>query len=200
MANILYVNPWELSEGAAQDRYEKLVRRLNDRMREMEKRGVTTEAVEKYHALVEDMAEGNKRLPSSVSEDEARQALNRVQDILEMRGSSWRKTKEFSQRGMKTFREKYGIKFDSVKQYTNFWQSEKVQKIKQLYGSGAALLFAEMQTTEGDELKTMAEEYLEDDAMETDDLLEMLGFDSQADLMRAVAERKRNNGRRRRNK
>lgn len=192
---ILYVDPWELSEKAAADRYGKMVRKLNDRMREMEKHGVKTEAVEKYQSLVEDMTDGRKRLPSKVSADDARQALNRVQDILEMRGSSWRTTKEFSMRGMKTFRNKYGINFKSVKQYTNFWMSENVQRIKNLYGSSAALQAAQMQTSDDDELRQLAKDFIEEDEVTDDELLSLLGFESQSQLMRKVAERRRNNGR-----
>lgn len=192
---ILYVDPWELSEKAAADRYGKMVRKLNDRMREMEKHGVKTEAVEKYQSLVEDMTEGRKRLPSKVSQDDARQALNRVQDILEMRGSSWRTTKEFSMRGMKTFRNKYGINFKSVKQYNDFWISENVQRIKNLYGSSAALQAAQMQTSDDDELRQLAEDFIEEDEVTDDELLSLLGFESQSQLMRKVAERRRNNGR-----
>lgn len=191
MANTIFVDPWDLSEEAAQSRYEKAVRLLNDRMREMEKHGVTTEAVEKYQNLVDDMTEGKKRLPSKVSADDARNALLRVQDILEMRGSSWKETKEFSMKGMKTFREKYGVNFKSVKQYNDFWGSENIQRLKQLYGSAAAMEAAEMRTSEDSELRKAAEDFLEDDEMNDVEMLEALGFNNQTELLRKIAERLR---------
>lgn len=191
MARTIFVDPWDLSEEAAQSRYEKVVRKLNDRMREMERHGVTTEAVEKYQNLVDDMTDGRKRLPSKVSADEARNALLRVQDILEMRGSSWKETKEFSLKGMKSFREKYGINFKSVKQYNDFWASENVQRLKQLYGSAAAMEAANMRTSDDAELQKAAEDFLEDDELGDDEILEALGFENQTDLLRKLAERLR---------
>lgn len=191
MARTIFVDPWDLSEEAAQSRYENVVRKLNDRMREMERHGVTTEAVEKYQNLVDDMTDGRKRLPSKVSADDARNALLRVQDILEMRGSSWKETKEFSLKGMKSFREKYGINFKSVKQYNDFWASENVQRLKQLYGSAAAMEAANMRTSDDAELQKAAEDFLEDDELGDDEILEALGFENQTDLLRKLAERLR---------
>lgn len=190
MANILYVDPWELSEEQAQERYNKLARRLNDRMRDMEKRGVTTEAVEDYQALVKDMAEGNQRLPSRVSLEDARTALNRVQDILEDPGSKWRTTKEFAQRGMKTFNKEWGVKFPNVKDYINFWRSDNIQKLKRNYGSDAALVAAQMQTSDDDVLKQAAKDFL-DEEVDDSELLSALGFGSQEDILRAAAEMRR---------
>lgn len=190
----LFVDPWDLSEEAAEERYQKLSRRLNDRMREMEKRGITTEAVEKYQALVNDMTGGRARLPKTAGDP--RQALNRVQDILNMRGSSWKGTKEFALRGMKTFEQKYGIKFKSPKQYIDFWRNENVQKLKQDYGgSNAALIVAEMQTSDDDTMKKVAEDFLAADDMAESDILTSLGFRDQTDLLQTLAERRRRNDR-----
>lgn len=184
MNNLLYVNPWDLSEEQARERYEKLSRRLNDRMREMDRRGITTEAVEKYQMLVEDLTDGNKRLPKTVSLEDARSALNRVQDILEMRGSSWKNTKEFSLKGMKTFREKYGIRFDSVAQYTRFWASEQVQTLKKWVPSNELNKVAEMFTSDNDVMKKAAEDFLKTDSEDPMELLKALGFDSMADFLK----------------
>lgn len=188
---ILYVDPWDLTEEQAVSRYQKLSRRLNDRMREMERHGVTTDAVEKYQTLVNDLSEGNKRLSKNIDKERARTALERVQNILETQGSSWRQTKEFSMRGMKTFRNKYGIKFKSVKQYNDFWRSENIQKLKSQYGSMAALEAAELQDSDDDVLKDAAESFIEGDEIEDDLLLSALGFESERDLVRSIAERRR---------
>ena len=194
----IFVDPWDLSEEAAEERYQKLSRRLNDRMREMERRGITTEAVEKYQALVNDMTGGRARLPKSAGDP--RQALNRVQDILNMRGSSWKGTKQFALKGMKTFEEKYDIKFKSVKQYVDFWRNENVQKLKQDYGnSGAALMVAEMQTSDDDQLRKLADDFLSDDLPE-EEILTSLGFRDQTDLLKTLAERRRRNERKRNNR
>ena len=188
MANLLYVDPWELTPEQARERYEKLSRRLNDRMREMNRRGITTEAVEKYQMLVEDMTDGNKRLPKKVDTEDARSALNRVQDILEMRGSSWKQTKEFSMKGMQTFREKYGIQFDSVAQYNRFWSSEQVQTLKKWVPSNEITKVAEMYTSDDDVMKKAAEDFLETDSEDPMELLEALGFDTMADFLRFTGE------------
>lgn len=205
MANILYVDPWELTEEQAASRYQKLSRRLNDRMREMEKRGVTTDAVEKYQALVNDMTEGNARLPKNINPDDARRVLDRVQNIMETPGSSWRTTKEFALRGMKTFKDKHGIVFKSVKQYVDFWRSQNVQKLKSQYGSMAAMEAAELQDSDDDVLKDAAKNFIEDDEIADDKLLSALGFESERDLVKAIAERRRRyeqrqNRKRKRNK
>lgn len=205
MANLLYVDPWELTPEQARERYAKLSRRLNDRMREMEKHGVTTDAVEKYQALVNDMTNGNARLPKNINADDARKVLDRVQNILEMPGSSWRTTKDFALRGMKTFKDKYGIKFKSVKQYMDFWQSENIQKLKSQYGSMAALEAAELQDSDDDVLQNAAESFIEGDEIADDELLSALGFESERDLVRSIAERRRSyeqrqNRKRKRNK
>lgn len=194
----IFVDPWDLSEEAAEERYQKLSRRLNDRMREMEKRGITTEAVEKYQALVNDMTGGRVRLPKNAGDP--RQALNRVQDILNMRGSSWKETKEMSLRGMKTFREKYGINFKSIKQYNDFWRNENVQRIKNLYGSAAALQAAEMANIDDDRLSADAEEFLLNDSLSDEELLTAMGFRDQTDLLKTLAERRRRNERKRNNR
>lgn len=188
---ILYVDPWDLTEEQAVSRYQKLSRRLNDRMREMERHGVTTDAVEKYQTLVNDLSEGNKRLSKNIDKENARRALERVQNILETQGSSWRQTKEFSLRGMKTFRNKYGIKFKSVKQYNDFWRSENIQKLKAQYGSMAALEAAELQDSDDDVLKDAAESFIEGDEIADDMILSALGFESERDLVRSIAERRR---------
>lgn len=193
----LFVDPWDMSENAAKNRYEKLARKLNDRMREMEKHGVTTQAVEKYQSLVSDLTDGNKRLPKSIGEDEARTALLRVQDILEMKSSSWKETKEFSLKGMQTFKEKYGIEFESVAQYNKFWSSDAVQKLKSQHGgSGYALQAAYMLNSDNSKLKQLAEDFMDEDGISDDEILSALGFGSQRDIMNAMAERRRHNERR----
>lgn len=192
----LFVDPWDLSEDAARERYQKLARRLNDNMRKMEKHGVTNRAVENYQSLVEDLTDGNKRLPKNVSAEDARTALLRVQDILDMRGSTWKETKEFALKGMNTFREKYGINFESVAQYNRFWSSENVQKLKTTYGSGAVLQAAQMQAADDDKLQQLAEDFLEADLVEAEDVLQALGFENQRELVRSMAERRRHNERR----
>ena len=197
---ILYVDPWDLTEEQAANRYQKLSRRLNDRMREMQKRGVTTDAVEKYQALVNDLTEGNARLPKNINQDDARRVLDRVQNILETPGSSWRTTKEFSLRGMKTFREKYGIDFKSVKQYIDFWRSENVQKLKSNRGSMAAMEVAEMQNSDDDVLKDAAESFIEGDEIPDDEMLSALGFESERDLVKSIAERRRSYEQRQQNR
>lgn len=189
----LYVDPWDLSDAQVADRYSKLSRRLNDRMRELESHGITTDALEKYQVLVQDLAEENKRLPKNIPESHMRSALERVQNILETPGSSWKQTKEFALRGMKTFKEKYGINFRDVKQYNDFWRSENIQKFKSAYGSQAANAVAKMQASEDDELRKAVEDFIADDEMEADDMLEALGFESEADLLRTIAESRRAN-------
>jgi len=194
----IFVDPWDLSEEAAEKRYQKLSRRLNDRMREMEKRGITTDAVEKYQALVNDMTGGRARLPKNAGDP--RQALNRVQDILNMKGSSWKATKEFALKGMRTFREDHGIEFKSVKQYIDFWRSENVQKLKQDFGgSAAAMVVAEMYTADDDVLKKAAEDFVSSDLPENA-LLSSLGFKDQTELLKKLAERRRRNERKRNNR
>lgn len=189
----LYVDPWDLSDEQVADRYSKLARRLNDRMRKMENWGITTDALEKYQMLVDDLTNGNKRLPKKIPEAHARAALERVQNILETPGSSWKQTKEFALRGMKTFKEKYGVNFRDVKQYNDFWRSENVQKLKSVYGSLAAMKAAEMQNSDDDLMRGLANEFIESDELETDDMLEALGFESEADLLRMIAESRRAN-------
>lgn len=184
---MIYVNPWDLTEEAAEARYEKLARRLNDRMRTLEGHEITTDAMEKYQALVHDMSKGNLRLPSRAKGD-ARTALLRVQDILEAPGSTWKQTKENALKGMNTFREKYGVDFKSVKQYNDFWRSEAVKSLKSHYGSGGALRAAETVTTDDKALADKAQAYLDADNLSEEALLELMGYGSETEALMELAE------------
>ena len=185
---MIYVNPWDLTEEAAAARYEKLARRLNDRMRTLEDHEITTDAMEQYQALVYDMSNGeNLRLPSHAKGD-VRTALNRVQDILDVEYATWKDIKEHALKGMATFEKEYGIQFKSVKQYHDFWRSETVKALKKHYGSGGALRAAETATTDNTKMAELAKEHIENDETSEEALLDMLGYGSETEALMELAE------------
>ena len=186
----IYVDPWELPDSVVQSRYQKLARRLNDRMRTMEAHGIDNTAVEKYNALVNDLTDKTRsRLPErkKLSASDARSALQRVQDILEMHNSTWKNVKETSLKAMKTMEQRYGIEFKSIQQYQKWANSEHMAKLKRTYGYGAATELASMMTSDDATMKKLANEFLDDDSKTTTEMLKALGFNKPSELLRRSA-------------
>ena len=186
---MLFVDPWELTEDQALRKYQKIARKLNDRIRTLEKHGVATSAMEKYQTLVEDLTDGRKRLPQALSPSDARSALLRVQDLIQDRGTKWAAVKSTASKGINTYREKYGIEFDSIQQYTKFMSSDAIRELRNLYGSDSVLAVAS--EVADNKNREAAEKFLEGDQNTAADLLSLLGFETQADLLRAAAKVRR---------
>lgn len=117
-----------------------LAKRLNERARALEKRGVTWGFIERYNLAVMDY--GKKRLPENEKAISGLSTLSevlRLQDLLEMETSTIIGIHRVNLRRQKTLKEKYGITFESAEQMARFFENEGYRALADLYGSGTAL-------------------------------------------------------------
>lgn len=179
--NMEYISPWELTDEQVEQRYKRLAKQLDERVARLEKAGYETQAVEDYDILKMDLGGGDKL---NKSPDDYRNALHRVNEILTSPSASLQTVKTQAVTGMKTFSEKYGIKFESPQQYNRFWRSESVQKLKANYLSGSALKLAEQFTSSDDKARKIAEDFIESESINESEIFSMLGYENEADLLR----------------
>lgn len=188
MADILNINPSDLSRDNLLQVRQRLAKRLNNRMRTLEKNGIKLGAVEKYNLLLLDYYNGRKRLPESkIQNDEIslQREVEEMQKILLMKSSSISGIKEIYGKSARTLEERYGISFSSLSQMQTFFDSQGWKLLSNMFGSKDAQRLVGSYDMQPEEIIKSVEESINRGER---DILEKLGLKSKSEALRKIAE------------
>lgn len=194
MANFNTLNPYDLTAEQLKQVRKTLARRLNERMINLEKHGVSVGAIEKYNLLLRDYYDGKTRIPLSTKiKDERKLAVevDRIQTILQMKTSTYTGIKSQYRKTAKTLKARYGIEFENMEQMQTFFTSEVWKILDKAYGSDNAQRLIGTYEQSPDEVIKSIEDSIQRGSR---DILEAMGFNSKADALKRIsnAEKLRN--------
>ena len=135
-----FIDPNDLEPEQLLQYRRTLAKRLNERARTLEKKGITWGFIERYNLAVMDY--GRKRLPENKKVTPGMSTLGevlRMQNLLEMETSTLTGIRRVNMRRKKALKERYGITFESDEQMARFFENEGYRMLSDLYGSGTAL-------------------------------------------------------------
>lgn len=183
---ISYKDPFELSDEEALRERKRLAKILNGRMSRLKDHGITYGAVQQYNLLLEDWYEGDK-LPTGVGRTKnvrPQAEVAQLQRIYEMPTSSLSGIRKSNLKRMQTLEERYGITFDTVNDFIGFYEYESYKKLVDVLGSKDALRVISTKQRDAQDVLADAEEYLSMD--DTASVLEVFGYGSKVEALRAI--------------
>lgn len=190
-------NPY-LSKKSDKDLYEirrTLAKRLNQRMRRLERAGIEYGAIKMYKKDVARYYTGRKGFTESRGKTKGltvKHEIALIQNLLNRPTSTLPGIKEIRKKAMNTFEEKYNVKFKNVKEYEDFIESDTWKKMDQLYGSGTALDLIAVSEKTVEQVRKSVEDFLKkSDKYKSEDIAKQLGFRS---LKVALKKAKTNRG------
>lgn len=166
----------------------KAARRLNDRMRNLEKSGLHPKALDDYKLLLQDLGISTSRIPQRADFDfpgmTNAQANRRIKAILSQKTSSVAGVKRAYRSAMKTWKEKYGVTFKNAQQYLDFISSNEVKLFTTAFGYDE--LTKGMSATEltPEEVKKSISGTAESERMS---IWEAFGYQNMAEYLRATS-------------
>ena len=167
---------------------KKLAKRLNQRMRRLERAGIDYGAIKSYKKDVARYYPGNKGFKESLGKTKGisvKHEISLLQNLLNLATSTLPGIKKIRKKAMATFEEKYAVKFKNVQQYEDFITSETWKKLEELYGSGTALdLIATSQKTVSQIQKDVEDFIAKTDRYTSSDIAKQLGFKSLPDALK----------------
>ena len=128
-------NPY-LSSKSDKELYEirkKLAKRLNQRMRRLERVGIDYGAIKMYREEVARYYAGNKGFKESLGKTKGisvKHEISLIQNLLNRPTSTLQGITRIRKKAMNTFEEKYGVKFKNVQQYEDFIDSKTWEKME----------------------------------------------------------------------
>lgn len=167
---------------------KKLAKRLNQRMRRLERAGIDYGAIKMYREEVARYYAGNKGFKESLGKTKGisvKHEISLIQNLLNLPTSTLPGIKKIRKKAMATFEERYNVKFKNLQQYEDFIASSTWKKLDELYGSATALdIIAKSQKTVSDIQKDVAEFITKTDRYTSSDIAKQLGFKSLPDALK----------------
>ena len=167
---------------------KKLAKRLNQRMRRLEVAGIEYGAIKIYKKDVARYYPGNKGFKESLGKTKGisvKHEISLLQNLLNLPTSTLPGIKKIRKKAMRTFEDRYNVKFKNVQEYEDFIASSTWKKLEELYGSGTALdIIAKSQKTVS-EIQKDVEDFIAKTARYTSsDIAKQLGFKSLPDALK----------------
>lgn len=167
---------------------KKLAKRLNQRMRRLEKAGIDYGAIKIYKQDVARYYPENKGFKESLGKTKGisvKHEISLLQNLLNLPTSTLPGIKKIRKKAMGTFETRYGVKFKNVQQYEDFINSVTWKKLDELYGSGTALdIIAKSQKTISEIQKDVESFITKTDRYTSSDIAKQLGFKSLPDALK----------------
>lgn len=167
---------------------KKLAKRLNQRMRRLERAGIDYGAIKIYKQDVARYYPGNKGFKESLGKTKGisvKHEISLLQNLLNLPTSTLPGIKKIRKKAMDTFEERYNVKFKNVQQYEDFIASSTWEKLDQLYGSATALdIVAKSQKTVSEIQKDVEDFMAKTDRYTSSDIAKQLGFKSLPDALK----------------
>lgn len=174
---------------------KKLAKRLNQRMRRLERAGIDYGAIKMYREELARYYAGNKGFKESLGKTKGisvKHEISLIQNLLNRPTSTLQGIHRIRKKAMNTFEEKYNVKFKNVQEYEDFIESETWKKMENLFGSNTALdIIASSNKTISQVRKSVDEFIKKTDKYKSEDIAKELGFKSLPDaLKKAKSNRK----------
>lgn len=167
---------------------KKLAKRLNQRMRRLERAGIDYGAIKIYKQDVARYYPGNKGFKESLGKTKGlsvKHEISLIQNLLNLPTSTLPGIKKIRKKAMGTFEDRYNVKFKNVQQYEDFIASSTWKKLEELYGSGTALdIIAKSQKTVSEIQKDVEDFIAKTDRYTSSDIAKQLGFKSLPDALK----------------
>lgn len=167
---------------------KKLAKRLNQRMRRLERAGIDYGVIKKYREEVARYYAGNKGFKESLGKTKGisvRHEISIIQNLLNRPTSTLQGITRIRKKAMGTFEEKYGVKFKNVQQYEDFIDSKTWEKMEDLFGSGTALDIIAVSKKSVEQIRKSVEDFIaKTDKYTSSDIAKQLGFKSLPDALK----------------
>lgn len=167
---------------------KKLAKRLNQRIRRLESRGIDYGAIKIYKQDVARYYTGNKGFKESLGKTRGisvKHEISLLQNLLNLPTSTFSGIKKIRKKAMGTFENRYNVKFKNVQQYEDFIASSTWKKLDELYGSATALdIIAKSQKSFSEIQKDVESFIAKTDRYTSSDIAKQLGFKSLPDALK----------------
>ena len=167
---------------------KKLAKRLNQRMRRLESRGIDYGTIKIYKQDVARYYTGNKGFKESLGKTRGisvKHEISLLQNLLNLPTSTLSGIKKIRKKAMGTFENRYNVKFKNVQQYEDFIASSTWKKLEELYGSDTALdIIAKSQKSVSEIQKDVESFIAKTDRYASSDIAKQLGFKSLPDALK----------------
>lgn len=177
-------NPY-LTKKSDKELYEirrKLAKRLNQRMRRLERAGIDYGAIKMYRQDLARYYAGKKGFTESRGKTtgiSVKHEISLIQNLLNLPTSTLPGIKKIRKKAMSTFESRYNVKFKNVQEYEDFIASETWKKLDEMFGSGTALdIIAKSQKTVSEIQKEVETYIAKTDRYTSSDIAKQLGFKS----------------------
>lgn len=166
----------------------KLAKRINQRMVRLEAKGLTKGgAYADYQDILNRFFGGARRIPENMKiyKHLPRTEVSAMQKLLKEKTSSVQGWNEVMQARVQTMYDRYGLKFKSNQELSDFIRSIEFQEMSVLYSSKQALRIINKSGYDIAELKNILEEFRgRQDRNKANDIAIALGFRSEAEALK----------------
>lgn len=167
---------------------KKLAKRLNQRMRRLERAGIEYGAIKMYKKEVARYYAGNKGFKESLGKTKGisvRHEISLIQNLLNRPTSTMQGIRNVHRKAQHKFEELYHVKFKNVSQYEDFIESKTWEKMEDLYGSGTTLDLIAVSKKSVEQIRKSVEDYIaKNDKYTSADIAKQLGFKSLSDALK----------------
>lgn len=174
---------------------KKLAKRLNQRMRRLERAGIDYGAIKMYREELARYYAGNKGFKESLGKTKGisvKHEISLIQNLLNRPTSTLQGIRNIHRKAQHKFEEIYHVKFKNVSQYEDFIESKTWEKMEDLFGSGTTLDLIAVSQKSVEQIRKSVEDFIaKTDKYTSSDIAKQLGFKSLPDaLKKAKSNRK----------
>lgn len=166
----------------------KLAKRINQRMRRLESKGLTQGgAYAEYQDLLNRFFEGAKRLPENMKiyKKLPRTEVSAMQKLLKEKTSTVQGWNEVMEARVQTIYKKYGVQFKNNQELYDFINSLEFEALSRLYSSKQALRLIEHSKMTLDEVRYLLNRFRYSTSKNNASIIaEELGFKSEAEALK----------------
>lgn len=167
---------------------KKLAKRLNQRMRRLERAGIDYGAIKMYRQEVARYYAGNRGFKESLGKTKGisvKHEISLIQSLLNRPTSTMQGIRNIHRKAQHKFEELYHVKFKNVSQYEDFIDSKTWEKMEDLFGSSTALDIIATSNKTISQVRKAVEEYIaKTDKYTSSDIAKQLGFKSLPDALK----------------
>lgn len=167
---------------------QKLAKRINQRMRRLEQKGLTQGgAYADYQDLLNRFFGGAERIPENMKiyKHLPRTEVSAMQKLLKEKTSTVQGWNEVMSARVKTMYDRYGVRFKNNFEMADFIASLEFEAMKKSYGSKQLLRMIENSGMSPDEVKEAYHSFvLKQDRNTATEIAKMLGFKSEAEALK----------------
>lgn len=167
---------------------KKLAKRLNQRMRRLERAGIDYGAIKMYREELARYYAGNKGFKESLGKTKGisvKHEISLIQNLLNRPTSTLQGIRNIHRKAQHKFEEIYHVKFKNVSQYEDFIESKTWEKMEDLFGSGTTLDLIAVSQKSVEQIRKSVEDFIaKTDKYTSSDIAKQLGFKSLSDALK----------------